>query len=241
MTGYEPLNTLKPVAENIWVVDGEAISFGGLPYTTRMTIVRLENGDLFLHSPIAITDELKAAVAALGTIKHLVSPNWIHYFYMAGWSDEFPDAIVWASPGVRKRAIKFKVPLQFDRDLGEHAEEPWAGQIEQIIVGGNIIHHEVVFFHKASKTLILTDLIENFEAKHIPGWFRPLAWMTGILDPDGRAPVDMRIGFLFGKKKVRAAAQTMLAWQPEKVIVSHGRWYDKDGVTELKRAFRWAL
>ncbi len=77
MTGYEPLNTPKPVADNIWVVDGEAISFYGLPFTTRMTIVRLSNGDLFIHSPIALTKALRQQVELLGTVRHLVSPNWI--------------------------------------------------------------------------------------------------------------------------------------------------------------------
>ncbi len=241
MTGYEPLNTIKPVAENIWIVDGEAISFYGLPYSTRMTVVRLSNGDLFLHSPIALDDDLKHKIDALGRVRHLVSPNWIHYAYLPEWAEIYTETISWASPGVRERARKFGVPVVFDRDLGDISEVEWSDELEQMIVRGNKYHEEVVFFHKPSQTLILTDLIENFEARKIPIWFRPLAWLTGILDPDGKAPIDMRLGFLKGKRELRQAVQRMIEWAPERVILSHGRWYAEQGVAELKRAFRWVL
>ncbi len=241
MAGYEPLNTLKPVDENIWIVDGEAISFYGLPYSTRMTVVRLANGDLFLHSPIALNDDLKRQIDVLGKVRHLVSPNWIHYAYIPEWAETYIETISWASPGVRKRAKKFGVPIVFDRDLGDISEPEWSDELEQMVVRGNRYHEEVVFFHKSSKTLILTDLIENFEARSIPIWFRPLAWLAGILDPDGKAPVDMRLGFLKGKRELRQAVQRMIEWAPERVILSHGRWYADEGVGELKRAFRWVL
>ena len=61
---YEPINVYKPVAADIGIVDGpfEYLTTAGvtlpLPFTTRMTIVRLTNGDLFLHSPIKFDDRL---------------------------------------------------------------------------------------------------------------------------------------------------------------------------------------
>jgi hypothetical protein len=33
----------------------------------------------------------------------------------------------------------------------------------------------------------------------------------------------------------------MIAWNPERVILAHGRWYERDGAQELRRAFRWVL
>ncbi|MFT5832035.1 MAG: hypothetical protein ACI9SY_000416 [Candidatus Paceibacteria bacterium] len=241
VTGYEPLNTPKQVAENIWIVDGPTISFYGVPFTTRMTIIRLQNGDLFIHSPINLTEELKEKVARLGTVRHLVSPNWIHYQYIPQWADAFTDTVAWASPGVEKRVKKFKSSAVFDRNLGNGAEKEWQGEIEQMIVRGQDLHKEVVFFHHSSKTLVLTDLIENFESSKVPSWFRPLAWLAGILDPNGKAPIDMRLLFHKGKKELRTDVQKMIAWQPERVVLSHGRWYECDGVKELKRAFKWVL
>lgn len=241
MKDYSPLHILKQIDDNIWIVDGDKISFFGLPFPTRMTIIRLNNGDLFLHSPTTLTPELKREVESLGTIKHLVSPNWIHYAYINQWQEAFQNTVAWASPNVRKRAKKAKSTVVFNHDLGEAAAPEWADEINQIIVHGSSIHTEVVFFHKSSKTLILTDLIENFEADKVPIWFKWLAKLAGILDPNGKHPRDMQMSFWRGKKQLRHAVNIMLAWQPDKIILAHGRWYQTNAINELKRAFKWAL
>ncbi|HEX7657508.1 MAG TPA: DUF4336 domain-containing protein, partial [Sphingomonas sp.] len=64
---------------------------------------------------------------------------------------------------------------------------------------------------------------------------------SGAVDPDGKAPIDMRATFWRHRDRLRAAVRTMIAWGPERVILAHGRWYDRDGAAELRRAFRWAL
>ncbi|GAA6212780.1 DUF4336 domain-containing protein [Hyphomicrobiales bacterium 4NK60-0047b] len=238
---YTPIYELKPVGEDIWIVDGEVISFYGAPYTTRMTIIRLENGDLFCHSPIALTKDLKEQVEKLGKVKHLVSPNWIHYAYIPEWAKAFEDTVAWASPKVRERAKEYKVDLSFDHDLQDGAEPIWEKEIDQLIAKGSKAHQEVVFFHKKSKTLILTDLIENFESKKIPFWFRVLGKFAGIIDPDGKTPIDMRYTFFGNHKELRKAVEQMINWQPEKIIIAHGKWFEKDAVAELKRAFRWCM
>lgn len=240
-TGYEPLNTLKPIGENIWIVDGPHIQFYGLPFSTRMTIIRLRSGALFIHSPIALTEALKREVETLGTVRHLVSPNWIHYAYIASWQKEFGNTLAWASPNVEARAHKYKVDIKFDRGLSDQAEAEWADEIDQLIAYGSKAHIEVVFFHKPSKTLVLTDLIENFEKDHFSWLSGKLLWLAGNLDPDGKAPIDMRLSFLGGKSELRSAVKQMLAWMPEKIILAHGRWYESNGVAELRRAFRWVL
>lgn len=240
-TGYEPLNTLKPIGPDVWIVDGPVIRFYGMPFPTRMTVIRLKNGDLFIHSPIALDDNLLLELDRLGPVRHLVSPNWIHYASIGFWADVYPGAITWASPGVRARALKYKVDVTFARDLGEEAAPEWAGEIKQIIVHGSAFHEEVVFFHEASNVLILTDLIENFEAAKVPLWFRPIVWLINALDPGGGMPRDMRTTFRNGRAALRQAVETMIGWGPEKVVISHGRWYQADGANELKKMLGWAL
>ncbi len=241
MQGYAPLDVLKPVGPDIWIVDGPAISFYGLPFSTRMTVIRLANGDLFLHSPIRLTEALARDVAALGRVRHLISPNWIHYAYIADWARAFDGTVAWASPGVRARAAVRLPELHFDRDLGADPPADWAGQIDQMIVHGSKLHQEAVFFHRASKVLILTDLIENFEPARMPFWMRPLLWLGGVADPDGKMPADMAWSFRHGRDKLRAAVLRMIGWAPEAVILAHGRWYETNGVAELRRAFRRVL
>jgi hypothetical protein len=240
---YEPINTLKLVDANIWIVDGPIIhmDFPGmkLPFTTRMTIVRLANGDLWVHSPIAMTDALQAEVDKLGPVKHLVSPNRIHYAYIPQWGAIYPDAIKWASPLVRERAESVGIEVAFDQELVDEPDAAWADEIEQLIFRGSRYIEEVVFFHKPSRTLILTDLIENFEPDKVNRRYRALIKMAGTADPDGKAPIDMRMTFWGRKKIARDSAEKIIAWQPERVILAHGRWYTANGTAELKRAFRW--
>ncbi|MCP5037900.1 MAG: hypothetical protein GY945_09910 [Rhodobacteraceae bacterium] len=147
----------------------------------------------------------------------------------------------WAAPGVRERALKYKMDIQFDHDLTQKPPDAWAGQIDQMIVRGSNIHREAVFFHRASRTLILTDLIENFETSKVPWYMRLPIRLGRIRDPDGQTPIDLRQTFRSGKAEARQDIERMIAWNPDRVIMAHGRWYDTNAVAELKRAFRWIV
>ena len=238
-TGYAPLDTLKPVAEGLWVIDGPAVTHHGPPWPTRATVVRLENGDLWVHAPTRLTDALGAELEAIGPVRHLIAPNHLHYGCICQWQAAFPEAVAWAAPGVAERAAKKGQAPAFDHDLGSEARMPWAGQIDGMIVAGSTRHREAVFFHRASVTLILTDLIVNVETARLPVWARPLAWIAGIDDSDGKMPPGMRLSF--GKVPLAESVERMIAWGPERIILAHGRWYERDGVAELERAFRRIL
>ena len=76
---YEPLYTLKTIDEGIWIVDGEIVEMNfkitQVPFSTRMTVVQLENNDLWMHSPIHLTPQLRSEIDALGHVKHIVAPK----------------------------------------------------------------------------------------------------------------------------------------------------------------------
>ncbi len=239
---YQPLNTLKPVADNIWIVDGGIVCmdapFTKIPFSTRMTVVRLSDGGLWCHSPIAPDEQLLRQIDALGKVHHLVSPNCLHYAHILAWKKRYPQATAWAAPNVRKRAAKQKVAVCFDKDLADTAPKDWAADIAQHIFSGSRIIKETVFFHHASKTLILTDLIENFETEYIGRFWRFIIRLAGIAHPDGKTPRDMQATFT-DRAAARASLAAIKAWQPEKIILAHGRCYLEHGAAELERAFRW--
>jgi hypothetical protein len=239
---YPPLDTLKPVAENIWIVDGPAIRFGmpwpKMPFPTRMTIVRLSGGALFIHSPTRLTPDLAEQVAGIGRPRWIVGPTRIHYWWVPDWHEAYPDAEVFLAPRIREQAGG---RIDFDtRPLDSEEGYPWDAELATLPVAGGFMT-EVEFFHHASRTLILTDFIENFEPRKLSWWMRWLTWLGGVQDPEGSMPRDMRYTFRRQKRKLRAAVERMLAWQPERIILAHGRWYEKDGTEELRRAFRWLL
>lgn len=239
---YTPLNTLKPVAPDVWIVDGPQIEFGymgvHLPFPTRMTIIRLSDGGLFIHSPTELVSSLRREIDALGPVRHLIAPNTIHYWWVPDWKAAYPTAKV---HGVANLAKKAKRPIALDAVLGNMPPFEWAADIDQVLIEGAVMD-EADFFHRASRTLILTDLIENFEPDRIRSRF--LRWLiraAGAADPDGSAPYDMRASFIFHRKALRASVERMIGWNPERVIVAHGRWYARNGAAELRRAFRWVL
>lgn len=224
---YEPINTLKPVAPDIWIADGPvarmATPFGAMPFPTRMTIVRLHDGSVWCHSPIAPDEGLFEAIDALGPVRHLVSPNPLHYASIAAWKRRYPDALAWASPGVRRRAASQKIEAAFDADLAVLPPDAWASEIDQVHFRGSRVIEEFVFFHRASATVILADLIENFEARKLTRGMRWIARFGGVLDPDGKAPLDMRMTFLGRKPVARECFERIMAWHPRRAILAHGR------------------
>ena len=239
---YEPLNEYKPFGSNIGVVDGplEYLTMARvrlpLPFTTRMTVVRLASGDLFLHSPIAFNAELAQQLSSMGTVCHLLSPNQFHYAHIGEWSRAFPGAITWASPHARERARARGIKVQFKRDLSTLVPDEWRNEIDQTTIPGGIFG-EFVFFHKESRTLILTDTIINFELDKLAQPWRFATRLTGMYYPHGQIFFGMRLPFLLQKRKSKAAVERILSWQPERIIVSHGRCFESNACAVLRRLF----
>jgi hypothetical protein len=144
-----------------------------------MTVVRFSNRDLFLHSPIKFDEKLANELRGLGTVRHLVSPNQFHYAHIGEWATVFPNAVSWASPRVRERARARHVDVYFTRDLDVSSPEEWRGEIDQTLFPGGYFK-EFIFFHNASKTLILTDTIINLELEKVTEPWRTATKVTGM-------------------------------------------------------------
>lgn len=162
-----------------------------------------------------------------------------HYSWLAEWKAAFPAADVYLAPGVRDQVRK---QMDFPcLELAASDRYPWDGEVRTCAIESRFFT-EVDFFHLASRTLVLTDLIENFEARKLATWpMQLIARFGGVLDPHGSMPKDMRLSFRKQRRELRAAVETMISWGPERIIIAHGRWYQQDGVKELERAFRWLL
>ena len=241
-TLYEPINIYKPLAPAVGIVDGpfEYFTVAGIrmpmPFTTRMTVVRLANGDLFLHSPIAFDERLAAELRTMGTVRHLISPNQWHYAHIGEWQRAFPEAVTWASPGVRRRARARHIEVQFDRDLDPAPPEEWRAEIDQILVPGGIFK-EFVFFHTSSGTLILTDTIMNLELDKLTEPWRTATWLSGMYHPHGQIFFGMRVPLLLQRRKAKAAFQTIRSWHPQRILLSHGRCFDANAGEVVRRLF----
>ena len=229
-----PERTLLPFGPDIWIADGPVTSFLGFPYPTRMAVIRLSEGDLFVWSPIALSDSLCAAVNALGPVRHLVSPNALHHLFLGEWKSTYPEASLYASPRLRKK----RQDLMFHAELSDTPEADWAADIAQVILRGSFALTEVVFFHHRSRTVLFADLIQNFPRDWFKGWRGFLARHGGIVQPNPGAPGDWRASFL-NRRAARASLDKVLAWPIERVVIAHGDLPTDDGATFVRRAFNW--
>lgn len=235
---YLPLNVPKPFAEDVWIVDGPEIrmDYGpfGMPFPTRMTVVRLAGGELWVHSPIAPDATLFDAIDAFGPVRYLIAPNTLHYWYMADWLARYPQATSYAVADLRQKA---KRTFRIDNVLEPPSRFVWEQKIEWLLVPGTVVS-EAVFHVREASVVILTDLIENFEEARIHGkWTK---WLIRLGRADGHTPIDMRLTYLLKGRRMRARIARMLEWRPEKAVVAHGALYERDAAAVLGRAFRWA-
>lgn len=239
---YPPLGTPKSVTADVWIIDGPVIRFGmpwpKMPFPTRSTVIRLPDGGLFIHSPTPLTPTLQAELAKLGSVRWIIGPNRLHYYWIPEWHAAYPEAEVYLAPKIREQSrgrIAFSAtPLTATRGY------PWDAELLTLPIVSRVMT-EVAFFHRRSRTLILTDLIENFEGAKLGWWMRLLTRLGGALAPHGSTPRDLRAAFRGRRAELRAAVETMLGWEPERIIVAHGRCYERDGAAELRRALQWSL
>jgi Domain of unknown function (DUF4336) len=225
---------LESVDRDIWIADGPAVPFFGIPYPTRAAVVRLPDGGLWVWSPIRLDEGLASEVIALGPVRHLVAPNKIHHLFLAAWQERWPDALLWAAPGLRRR----RPDLRFDGDLGDEPDRAWADAIDQVIFRGSLAMEEAVFFHRPSRTAIFTDLIQRFDPATLRGWRRLVMRLDGLVGPGGSTPREWRLSFL-DRRAARRAKAKALAWDPERVIVAHGDWARSDGRRVVERGLAW--
>src|SRR5436309_6384211 len=114
-----------PFAEGIWVDIGPARILG-TRLTTTMTVLRLGDGSLLLHSPLAFTAERRAAVEALGPVAHLYAPSRYHDARIGEWQTAYPSAKLHAPGGL----VKERPDLRVDCIIGVVPEPAFAGVLD---------------------------------------------------------------------------------------------------------------
>jgi Domain of unknown function (DUF4336) len=225
---------LKQFGHEIWTADGPDVVIVGFHYPTRMAVMRLSDGHLFICSPIRLTDILRAEVDALGQVRHIIAPNSLHHLFLLEWKSTYPGAKVYAAPGLRKK----RQDIVFDADLGNAPSPDWAREIDQVLMQGNLITTEAVFFHVKSGTVLFTDLIQQLPASSFSGWRALVAKLDLMAGPEPSVPRKFRVAFT-NRRAARDSLERIFAWPAEKVLMAHGTPVEKDARAFLRRAFGW--
>lgn len=225
------------MTDDVWLIDSVPDRDARLPLPTRSVLVKLSTDALWLYAPTRFTQDLKAELDALGPVEHIVAPTLTHLDVLPDWLEAYPQAQFWAPEGfsdfagMPERLARSARVLQKDK-----AETPWQDELRQLVIQGNPSHPEAVFFHRASDTLLLADLISTVETAHLAPWLRPAIWLLGLDDAVGRIPRWLRRG-VRDEQAFADSLERMLNWGPRRILLRHGRWYRRGGVVELERAF----
>ena len=212
------------VADQIWLCT-YPMRLAGTRFGARMTVVRLASGRLLLHSPCNITAAIAEEISTIGPVAHILAPGNFHHVHVTTAQVAFPKAKTWICPGVESRSPG----LKYDGFLGDVAPADWVDEIDQVLVQGSRIMREVAMFHRASRTLILVDLIENFtDATPHTGaalkfFFK---YVLGMWNNPRPAP-EYRMGWS-DRQAAAKSLRRILAWDFHQIVLSHGDLIDRN-------------
>jgi hypothetical protein len=226
-------NPLRPLANDIWIAERPQ-TFYGLPVGTRMTVIRLSGGRLLLHSPVALDSELRAELDALGRVSYAVAPNRVHHLYAGEVAKAYPEARLWVGPGLERK----RPDLTFVAVLGDEPPEEWRDEVWQTFFRGRPYENEVVFLHRASRTLILCDLAFNFG----PRAAAPTRLLMKLLRSYGSfGPSKLDPWLIRDRDAARQSLERILAWDFDRVVVAHGDVLESGGRAALRQGYAWLL
>ncbi|MFZ0679565.1 DUF4336 domain-containing protein [Candidatus Binatus sp.] len=230
----------KTVAPNLWVVDQP--DFGSGPAKgigTRMTVIRLASGGLFLHSPTKLDDETKQALDALGEVRAIVAPSRAHHLFVGDYVKTWPSAKLYGPPGLvgdiadLRARIGARRDLKLDAVLGDEPASEWAGEIDQHLFKGATGLNEVVFFHRSSRSVIFTDLVFN-----VPADFKDARIFYTFVGGRGRFGPHRLVRLIIrDRKAARESVAKILEWDFDRVIVTHGDVLESGGKPKFAAAF----
>ncbi|MBV8451758.1 MAG: DUF4336 domain-containing protein [Deltaproteobacteria bacterium] len=224
---------LRSIADDLWVAE-QPLRYLGVALTTRMTIVRLADGALMVHSPIHLTNELRAATARAGRVRFIVAPNRFHHLSIADWQKANPDVQTFCAPGLDTK----RADLKFTGILGDNPPAAWAAEIDQAFMRAFPPLNEIVFFHRKTRTLIFTDLLFNI-TRHDSAYARFLLRLDGAFH--GPA-IPRSFMLLLRRRRVECAAflQRLLSWDFDRAILAHGDIIENDAKAAIERAWQFA-
>jgi hypothetical protein len=124
--------------------------------------------------------------------------------------------------------------LRLDAVLGDEPAPEWRERIDQQLFRGAPALNEVVFLHRPSRTLVLTDLAFNVAAERTAG-ARLFYWITGAAGRFG--PHRLVRLMVRDRAAARASVGKIVDWDFDRVVVSHGDVLETGGRERFAAAF----
>jgi len=221
------------VPDSIWVTE-RPIWFGGVRLRSRTTVVRLPGDGLWVHSPCTPTDEVCAALDALGEVRWIVVPNRFHHLQTPATAARYPNALVVGPKSAESRNPHVSLTMGTD-DPAYIRSTP---ELISIQLRGVPFLDETVFFHPASGSLIAADLLLSACAHDHWTW-RMAARIFGRYGKV-RTPPDVRMHTRASTAVAESIAQ-MRALPLQRILVAHADPITDRPVQQLAEAWNFAI
>ena len=219
------MHSLRQFGPNIWTVD-QPSNFIGVPLGLRMTIVRLANQQLVIHSMSPCDAETHTAIQTLGEVRYLIAPNLEHTRFIDEWLNDYPEAILYAPTD--KLLAKHRT-AQSRNTLPFHHED-----LLCLAINGMPRLQEFAFFHKESQTLILTDLAFNLGGE-MSLWGNCFLRLNGAYNRF--TPTRILKSLIKDQNAFCDSIQTVARWDFKQIIVAHGTPVTQDARSIFDKAF----
>jgi hypothetical protein len=230
------VKSVQAFAPNIWIIDGPTVRDFGVLFTTRMTVVSLADGSIWIESPVSVPFETLTRITAWGPVRYLVAATPRHVWRLSAWHTLFPDAQLWVPRPTPFTLKKGHLPLT--GMLKDSPPSDWEEDFDQLAFQGNPLIEEVLFFHQASRTVILDDLIQVHPSVKGKPLRNALFQLEGVASPPGGVGLDFRLSFT-NRKLARRSLDKLLSWDFDKLIIAHGACIEKDAKPFVAQAFQW--
>jgi hypothetical protein len=204
---------LQAIADAVWVARAPLRFMGVFAIGARMTVLRAGDG-LVVHSPIAIDDELKAEIDALGPVRFIVAPNAYHHLFVGDAMKAWPDASLVAPAALRKK----RKDLRIDAELESGPPVAWGPDLQSFPIRGSMLK-ETVLFHAPTGTLVGSDLFENFV--HVEDALtRQYLKLGGVY---GKPGWHRFLRFIYrDRAAAKASVERLLDLDLERIVIAHG-------------------
>jgi len=226
------------IKDQIWILE-YPVRFAGIDLFGRMTIIKMDSGELIIHDPCKIDELVKNEIDKIGEVKYIVAPGSYHHLFVTDFQQKYPNAETFLCPGLERK----RPDIKFEWILGNKPDPRWCNVLDQVVVQGPKYIWEVAFFHRPSKTLILVDLLENIgdDFQHPTSLLLRFWWKVVYkMWNNPKAAPEYQMGW--GKKDiVKGGLNKILGWEAERIILAHGELIENDVTNVLRSAWSKVL
>lgn len=212
----------------------QPLRLGPLRFNSRMTIARLADGGLWVHSPAQPRTALVREIDALGIVRDVVAPNRHHHRFLLPFLAAFPRARGWMAPGLQHTRPEFEHLQVLDADR----RQQWQPELRGLFVEGLPVLNEIAWYHADSRTLLVTDLLLDFSPDN--AW--PLRAGARLLTRPGRPSMGWHTRLMIRDRDAFAASvESILALDFERLVLAHDRVIEEGARERFAEAFDWLL